>query len=84
MKPSTMPTDTLKLFRVPGVRLATMKSSMSGCETLSTPIWAPRRAPADSTVWQTWSNTFMKLTGPEARELVFLTQPPLGRMALKL
>ena len=54
-----MPTDTLKLFQRPGVRLAVMNSITSGWSTRSTPICAPRRAPALSTVEQDWSNTLI-------------------------
>ena len=43
----------------PGVRLAVMNSITSGWSMRSTPIWAPRRAPALSTVAQDWSNTLM-------------------------
>jgi hypothetical protein len=50
-------TETLKLDQRPGVRLAVMNSTTSGWSILSTPIWAPRRAPALSTVAQEWSNT---------------------------
>ncbi|MOA56716.1 hypothetical protein D3C78_1807530 [compost metagenome] len=49
MKASDTPTDMLKLARSPP-SLAWMKASMSGWLTSSTPICAPRRAPADSTV----------------------------------
>ena len=59
MKASVTPTDTLKLFQRPGVRLAVMNSSTSGWSMRSTPIWAPRRAPALSTVEQLWSNTLI-------------------------
>ena len=59
MKASLTPTDTLKLFQRPGVRLAPMNSSTSGWSIRSTPICAPRRAPALSTVAHDWSNTFM-------------------------
>ena len=59
MKASLTPTETLKLFQRPGVRLAVMNSSTSGWSMRSTPIWAPRRAPALSTVAQDWSKTLM-------------------------
>ena len=59
MNVSVMPTDTLKLFQRPGVRLAVMNSMTSGWSTRNTPIWAPRRAPALSTVEQDWSNTLI-------------------------
>ena len=41
------------------VRLAVMNSRTSGWSMRSTPIWAPRRAPALSTVEQDWSKTLM-------------------------
>ncbi len=59
MKASDTATETLKLFQRPGVRLAVMNSSTSGWSMRSTPICAPRRAPALSTVAHDWSNTFM-------------------------
>ena len=51
MKASVTPTEMLKLFRSPS-SLAWMNSSMSGWSQRSTPICAPRRLPADSTVSQ--------------------------------
>ncbi len=59
MKASGTPTETLKLFQRPGVRLAVMNSLTSGWSMRSTPICAPRREPALSTVEQDWSNTLM-------------------------
>ena len=59
MKASDTPTETLKLFQRPGVRLAVMKSITSGWSMRNTPICAPRRAPALSTVEHDWSNTLM-------------------------
>ncbi len=82
MKASVTPTEILKLVRRP-VSLAAMKRSMSGWSIRSTPIWAPRRAPADSTVRQEASNTSMYDTGPEAREAVPATLLPSGRIAEK-
>jgi hypothetical protein len=58
MKASVTPTETLKLARSPR-SLAWMNSSMSGWSQRSTPICAPRRAPADSTVSHERSNTRM-------------------------
>ena len=52
------PTEMLKLRRSPW-SLAWMNSSMSGWSQRSTPICAPRRLPADSTVSQLRSNTRM-------------------------
>jgi len=54
-----------------------------GWSQRSTPIWRPRRLPADSTVSQERSKTRMYDTGPLARERVPLTSAPLGRMAEK-
>ena len=51
MNASVTPTEMLKLVRSPS-SLAWMNSSMSGWSQRSTPICAPRRAPADSTVSQ--------------------------------
>src|SRR3989344_1340806 len=45
MNSSDTPTDTLKLFQRPGVRLAVMNSCTSGWSMRSTPICAPRRPP---------------------------------------
>jgi hypothetical protein len=59
MNGSVTATDTLKLFQRPGARLAVMNSSTSGWSMRSTPICAPRRAPALSTVAQDRSNTSM-------------------------
>ncbi|MCY1251931.1 hypothetical protein D9M72_658660 [compost metagenome] len=63
--------------------LAWTKLSISGWSQRSTPICAPRRAPADSTVAHEASNTFMKDTGPDARECVARTSAPAGRIAEK-
>ena len=57
-----------------------MKLSISGWSQRSTPICAPRRAPADSTVAHDASNTFMNDTGPDARECVARTSAPPGRI----
>ena len=72
----------LKLLRSP-LSFAWMNSSMSGWSQRSTPICAPRRAPADSTVSQELSNTRRYDTGPEALERVLATQAPRGRMREK-
>ena len=69
MKASVTPTEMLKLVSSPS-SLAWMKRSMSGWSQRSTPICAPRRAPADSTVSHERSKTRMYDTGPLARELV--------------
>ncbi len=82
MKASVTPTEMLKLARSPW-SLAWMNSSTSGWSQRSTPICAPRRLPADSTVSQDRSKTRMYDTGPLARERVPLTSAPLGRMAEK-
>ncbi|MNT07558.1 hypothetical protein D3C86_1525280 [compost metagenome] len=82
MKASVTPIEILKLVRSPW-SLAWIKLSISGWSQRSTPIWAPRRAPADSTVAQEASNTFMNETGPDARECVARTSAPPGRMAEK-
>jgi hypothetical protein len=58
MKASVTPIERLKFFRSPS-SLAWMNSSMSGWSQRSTPICAPRRAPADSTVSQERSKTRM-------------------------
>jgi hypothetical protein len=63
MKASVTPIEILKLVRSPR-SLAWMKLSISGWSQRSTPICAPRRAPADSTVAHDASNTFMNDTGP--------------------
>jgi hypothetical protein len=82
MNSSVTPTEMLKLARSP-LSLAWMNSSMSGWSQRSTPICAPRRAPADSTVSQERSNTRMYETGPLARECVPFTSAPLGRIEEK-
>ena len=82
MNASVTPTEMLKLLSSP-VSLAWMKRSMSGWSQRSTPICAPRRAPADSTVSHDWSKTCMYDTGPDARELVPRTQAPSGRIVEK-
>ena len=82
MKSSVTPTERLKLVNAPP-SLAAMKAPMSGWSMRSTPIWAPRRAPADSTVRHDASNTAMYDTGPDARDCVPFTTLPAGRMALK-
>ena len=58
MNSSVTPTEMLKLVRSP-LSLAWMNSSTSGWSQRSTPICAPRRAPALSTVSQERSNTRM-------------------------
>ena len=58
MKASVTPTEMLKLVSSPP-SLAWMNSSTSGWSQRSTPICAPRRLPADSTVSHDWSNTRM-------------------------
>ena len=50
MKLLVTATETLKLFQRPGVRLAVTNSKTSGWSIRSTPICAPRREPALSTV----------------------------------
>ena len=82
MKMSVRPTEMLKFFRSPE-SLAWMNSSTSGWSQRSTPICAPRREPADSTVSQERSNTRMYDTGPEALDWVLPTQAPRGRMREK-
>ena len=77
MKASVTATLTLKLRRSPW-SLAWMNSSMSGWSQRRIPICAPRRAPADSTVSQLWSNTRMYDTGPLALLLVPAHQRALG------
>jgi hypothetical protein len=79
MKASVTAIETLKLVRSPW-SLAWMKTSMSGWSQRSTPICAPRRAPADSTVSHERSKTRMYDTGPEARDCVPLTSAPIGRI----
>ena len=59
MKTFDTATDTLKFDQRPGLRLAVMNSSTSGWSMRSTPIWAPRREPALSTVAQELSKTSM-------------------------
>src|SRR5436190_848037 len=61
-----------------------MNSSMSGWSQRSTPICAPRREPADSTVSQERSNTRMYDTGPEAFDRVLDTHAPRGGMRERL
>ena len=82
MNASVTPREILKLVSSPR-SFAWMKRSMSGWSQRSTPICAPRRAPADSTVSHDWSKTRMYDTGPEARELVPRTSAPSGRMEEK-
>jgi len=82
MKASVSPTDRLKLLSSPS-SFAPTKASMSGWSQRSTPICAPRRAPADSNVRQEQSKTRMNGTGPEALERVPATQAPCGRMREK-
>ncbi|OIQ83680.1 hypothetical protein GALL_345020 [mine drainage metagenome] len=72
MKASLTPTDRLKFLNAPA-SLAWMKASMSGWSMRSTPICAPRRLPADSTVSHEASNTRMNDSGPLACERVLLT-----------
>ncbi len=45
MKASVMPTEMLALVILPASRLASMKSRMSGCQTLVISIRAPRLLP---------------------------------------
>ncbi len=79
MNSSVTPTEMLKLVRSPS-SLAWMNCSMSGWSQRRTPICAPRREPADSTVSHERSNTRMYDTGPLARECVPFTNAPTGRI----
>ena len=79
MNSSVTPTEMLKLVSSP-LSLAWMKSSTSGWSQRSTPICAPRREPADSTVSHERSNTRMYDTGPLARDIVPCTSAPCGRI----
>ena len=72
----------LKLLSEPSF-LALMNSSTSGWSTRITPICAPRREPADSSVSHDLSKTRMYDTGPEARDSVPLTSAPRGRIVEK-
>ena len=83
MKASLASTDRLKLVSRPGVRLAAMKSSMSGWSTRSVAIIAPRRDPALMMVRHIASHTSMKETGPEASAPMLATRAPLGRRVEK-
>jgi hypothetical protein len=60
-----------------------MNSATSGWSMRSTPICAPRRAPALSTVAQDRSKTSMQSHGPQAIEPVPRTSAPRGRMREK-
>lgn len=66
MKLSTTPAEMLKRRSSVSFCLAPMKISMSGWSIRSTPIWAPRRSPAEEIVPHTASKMSMKERGPEA------------------
>ena len=83
MKASVMPTEKLKLAKLPSVSLAAIKSRMSGWSTRRMAIWAPRRVPPCLMASVALSKTFMKERGPLAMPLVLLTMSPAGRRCEK-
>ncbi|VVC02059.1 Uncharacterised protein [uncultured archaeon] len=78
MNSSLAATLTLKFSNTPGVCFMVMKSSMSGCQTSSTPMLAPRLLPPCLTTSVATSNMRMNDKGPEATPAVLLTMSPFG------
>ena len=83
MKPSVIKTDRLKFRSVPGSRLSSTNSTMSGWSQRKAPIMAPRRLLVASKVSQSESQILMKETGPEAIAPVFRATSPRGRKSEK-
>ncbi len=79
MKASVASTERLKCRNAPGLRFASIKSSISGWSQRSVAIIAPRRVPVDSSVAHACSHTCMKDTGPEATLPESAADNPAGR-----